>query len=82
MNNRNKFFQDENIFVAIDRFASLPEKSDAILHIFGHSYELEYKDRDWWAVAEEICRKVKNLENVRYATLGEIYHYFHGKNEQ
>lgn len=75
-------FQDENIFGVIDRFASLSEKSDAILHIFGHSYELEYKDRDWWAVAEKICRKVKNLENVRYATLGEIYHYFHGKDEQ
>lgn len=69
-------FQDEKIFEIIDKFSEIDKKNDAILHIFGHSYELEYKEKDWWSVFEEICKRVKELKNVEYATLCEIYDYF------
>ena len=73
-------FQNENIFGIIDEFAEIDKDKDAILHIFGHSYELQYKDKDWWSVFEEICKRVKSFENVAYATLGEVYGYFQKQN--
>ena len=65
-------FADEKVFEVIRRFADLPSENDWILHIYGHSYELEYKDRDRWAVMEQIC----DFKNAQFMTLGEIYRYF------
>lgn len=69
-------FQDEKIFEIINAFSAVDKDKDVILHIFGHSYELEYKDKDWWGVFEEICKRVTGIENVEYASLGEVYDYF------
>lgn len=69
-------FQDEKIFEVIDEFDKIDKGNDTILHIFGHSYELEYKNCNWWNKFEKVCRVIKNMKNVRYASMGEIYDYF------
>lgn len=69
-------FQDRFLLEFIQDFSSRSNSVPQILHIFGHSYELEYKDRDWWEYFEIILQAVRDIPDARFLTLGETYYVF------
>lgn len=66
-------FKDSNLPDLINSFTNDTEEEVKILHVFGHSYELEFKDRDWWGYMEDICRAVRGIPGAKFLTLGETF---------
>jgi len=57
-----------------DQFANMEVKKDAqLFYLWGHTYEFE--DDNNWEVIENFFRRMSGLDDVWYATNGEIYDY-------
>lgn len=67
-------FKDKYLLEFIQNFKSRSNSEPHILHIFGHSYELEYKDRNWWEYLEQVLIEVRKIPNAKFFSLGETYH--------
>lgn len=72
-------FTDERCPELVHEFLETDSDGVRLLNIYGHSYELENPDKDWWTFFEkEIC-KPPTTNNVIFATYKEIYNLFGGK---
>ena len=72
-------FTDERCPELVREFLDTDSDGIQLLNIYGHSYELENPNKDWWTFFEEkICKPLAE-ENVTFATYKEIYNMFGNK---
>lgn len=66
-------FIDNSINDVINKFAINENMEDALLYIWGHTYEFDFWNN--WNLVEEILQAISKLEGVTFATNGEIADY-------
>ncbi len=64
---------DEKLSGIIDNFNAIDDESIHILHIYGHSWEVEWKRENGWKICEEIFSKLSKIQNVVFMSNGEAY---------
>lgn len=73
-------FTDDRCPELVHEFINSDCDDVQLLNIYGHSYELENPNKDWWKFFEdEICRPLA-ANNVTFATYKEIYNMFGSEN--
>lgn len=62
-------YADPNLPALLDIFFALPEKTDAVFHIYGHSYELTQPDPSKnWNYLDELFQTLAHRPGIHYAT--------------
>ena len=56
-----------------EKFLKLVTDKDAVLYIWGHSFEFDKTDCDRWYEIEKLCEKLAGHKDITYATNGEIF---------
>lgn len=65
----------DKIFDLIGHFKSDNSDTLKLFYIWGHSFEFDKNDKDRWSNMDNICRELSGLDDVWYATNGEICEY-------
>ena len=60
----------DNLSKLIDKFIEMKPEEDQILFIWGHAYELDFKDT--WDRFEEIIKKLAHRDDIFYGTNKEV----------
>lgn len=66
---------DENIDTIIDEFDGLSSQDVNILHIYGHSWEMEWERENGWDTCERIFSRLSKIHNATYMDNGDTYSY-------
>ena len=64
------------VFMLADAFLSQQSEQDSIFCVWGHSYDFDRCHT--WDRFEMLCRTLAYRPDCSYATMGEIYRYYHG----
>lgn len=64
---------NENLEEIIEMFNGLTAKGLHILHIYAHSWEMEWNREDGWERCERIFERLIRLKNVNFMTNGDTY---------
>lgn len=71
-------YSNDEVFELIEDFINLNPASSKIMHIYGHSYEMDINNS--WERFEAICRRISGRNDIFYGTNDEVYApFFEGK---
>lgn len=63
---------DSDIYETIKEFEKLNDNCLSVLHIYGHSYEIEAL-KNGWTIFEKLLKSLSELKEVDFLTNGEAY---------
>lgn len=63
----------ENIYQLIEEFDAIETDVVKILHIYAHSYEMEWQRENGWEECEKIFQRLVKVKNANFMTNGEAY---------
>lgn len=64
---------NENIYKLIDDFEADECDGLKIFHIYGHSYEIEWKRKNGWEQLDKLFARLKKVKDADYFTNSEAY---------
>jgi hypothetical protein len=70
--NPTVYYVDARFEEIIDSFLSLDNDSDALLYIWGHSYEMD-AEYITWEKFESVCKKLSGHNDIFYGTNNEVF---------
>lgn len=62
---------EEELFELGERFLNLESEADAVLYVWGHSYEFDFTDG--WRRFEKFCKMISRKADIAYCTNRDIY---------
>ena len=69
--NPSVYYIEENFEEVVDKFLALETDENALLYIWGHSYEMD-AEYIAWETFERICKKLSNKADIFYGTNKQV----------
>lgn len=69
--NPTVYYVDDRLDEIVDEFLALEPTSEALLYIWGHSYEMD-AEYITWEKFEQVCKRLANHDDIFYGTNKEV----------